>query len=272
MPFDDFDIRHQETLELIGRKETQATPVEQNFMEKSGALDVMTPDQVAVNPQNLKRSVERAMRMSPNPNAQKAVQERGFPVPDQVDLGGGTVPVPPAAPKMTGETLSFVRGVNDGPGSFEGILARKVNKGELTLDEALKKQKDGKGAGGGRGALGSGSSEADFRSYLSLANSNALKMMKFNDPNQMALMMEISKNPESADRLFSVLERSMTPEQREQYQAAVDSYINTYAPDDVVQAYAARTARPGAAAPEQEAAPDPETDPLDYLRRRRRGK
>lgn len=135
MAFDDFDLRHQETLDLIGRKETQATPVEQNFMEASGALDVMTPDQVGVNPQNLKRSVERAMRMSPNPNAQKAVQERGFPVPDQVDLGGGTVPVPPAAPKMTGETLSFVKGMGEPKKANPAPTTRTVKRGPDQVSE-----------------------------------------------------------------------------------------------------------------------------------------
>ena len=137
---DDIYLKAMELINQHGPKSA-----EQNFMEASGGLDVMTPDQVPVTPQNLGRGIERAMRMSPNPAAREAVMARGFPPITQTDLGGGTVAVPPAAPAMRGETLSFLKGLQPEkpktPTSLEQILAGEVQSKKMTLEEAYRQKR-----------------------------------------------------------------------------------------------------------------------------------
>lgn len=120
------------------------------------------------------------------------------------------------------------------------VIYRNKQTGEEKIGTTTVRQeeKDKKGESG----LGN-ATENDFRQYLNDARGAALKTMKFNDPSQLALMLAMVQNPEKADAIGAQLERSMTPEQVQEYRDKIDSYMGDFAPDEVVSEYKRRTSR-----------------------------
>lgn len=133
MPRDDIYLK---SMEILKRHQGQGSPIKQNLLESSGALDAMTPDRVPVTPDSLQRGVERALRMSDSPGAQKFVRERGFPLPTDVNLGGGTIPVPPTLPdKMTAEEISFIGKSGRGAEEAKAPTMRSYESGDEKITE-----------------------------------------------------------------------------------------------------------------------------------------
>ena len=90
---------------------------------------------------------------------------------------------------------------------------------------------------------GGGVKDSDFRAWLKDGKSSTLSVMRFNRPDQLSLIAAMVKNPDKADIFAGQLEKSMTPEQRAEYDTSIEAYIKRYAPDSVVSEYGRRVKR-----------------------------